>query len=131
GMDQDFAGASGWLLDPEAAKHRKLLALGLADVERQSPCRQSVDLAARERAKVARPLEHDDLVEQVQSVERAGEAKPGKAQPRLRRQFAGQRAEVEVGIVGRQRANIAAVDQVDVDRGLKKPARWQHLQFEI
>ena len=130
-MDHDFGGASLRLLDPEAAKQGKLLAVGLSDIERQATRGQPINLAAREGAKIAGPLEHDDLIEQVQSVQRTGDAKTGKSQTRLWRQLAGERPQIEIGVVGSEGANVAAVDQVDFDRCLEEPAGGQNLQLEL
>ena len=75
-VDHDLLGLLRRALDPEVREVRELLALGPRRANGKTARRQSVQLALGDGAKVARALEHEELVEVVGRVDRRAYAKP-------------------------------------------------------
>ena len=115
GMDHELARAPGRGFDPERAEEREFLSSRLTGVYCQAARGKSVNLRLRYSAKIARALEHGDLVEHVGAVDRAVDAKTRKAHYLAFRRSSGERSELEQSVLRLDRPRSTILDDVDGD----------------
>src|SRR5215207_2332614 len=100
-MYNDGIGVALWLLHPEGAEERKLLALRIGGLQCEPARGKTVDLIAAERAEVTRAEKDRDLIEFFRAVDVTEQANARKSEIVRRHRLGDELADVEItGRVG-------------------------------
>ena len=128
-MHDNRIGIRGRFLDPERFEQREFLAFGLAGVDREPPRRQSVNLALRNGAEVARAQKNAHLVVIVGSIDRRVNPETGESQIGVGRRRRVAAEGKNVGTI-RNFAGLPVGDFVDVNARRVKEAAMKELHLE-